>query len=113
MRKIANRIRQALLRVMAVGLLLVAGTCVQAQINADRVLLMGRNALYYEDYVLAIQRFNLVINAKPWQAEPYFYRGLAKFYLEDYQGGEIDCGSALERNPYVGQYYMLRALCRD
>lgn len=97
---------------MAVGLLLVAGTCAQAQINADRVLLMGRNALYYEDYVLAIQRFNLVINAKPWQAEPYFYRGLAKFYLEDYQGGEIDCGSALERNPYVGQYYMLRALCR-
>ena len=63
MRKIANRIRQALLRVMAVGLLLVAGTCAQAQINADRVLLMGRNALYYEDYVLAIQRFNLVINA--------------------------------------------------
>ena len=98
---------------MAVGLLLVAGTCAQAQINADRVLLMGRNALYYEDYVLAIQRFNLVINAKPWQAEPYFYRGLAKFYLEDYQGGEIDCGSALERNPYVGQYYMLRALCRS
>ena len=35
---------------------------------------MGRNALYYEDYVLAIQRFNMVINAKPWLGEPYFYR---------------------------------------
>ena len=52
-----------------------------AQINTDRVMLMGRNALYYEDYVLAIQRFNMVINAKPWLGEPYFYRGLAKFYL--------------------------------
>lgn len=83
-----------------------------AQINTERVLLMGRNALYYEDYVLAIQRFNMVINAKPWMGEPYFYRGLAKFYLEDYQGAEIDCGNALERNPYMANYYMLRALCR-
>ncbi|MCR4921022.1 MAG: tetratricopeptide repeat protein [Bacteroidaceae bacterium] len=83
-----------------------------AQINTERVLLMGRNALYYEDYVLAIQRFNMVINAKPWVGEPYFYRGLAKFYLEDYQGAEIDCSNALERNPYMANYYMLRALCR-
>ena len=83
-----------------------------AQINTERVLLMGRNALYYEDYVLAIQRFNMVINAKPWLYEPYFYRALAKFYLEDYQGAEIDCGNALERNPYVANQYMLRALCR-
>lgn len=103
---------QPLLRMLAVGLLLHVGIAAMSQINADRVLLMGRNALYYEDYVLAIQRFNLVINAKPWQAEAYFYRGLAKFYLEDYQGAEIDCGSAIERNPYMGQYYMLRALCR-
>lgn len=73
---------------------------------------MGRNALYYEDYILAIQRFNMVINAKPWLGEPYFYRGLAKFYLEDYQGAEIDCGSALEKNPYMCNYFMLRALCR-
>ena len=81
-----------------------------AQINTERVPLMGRNALYYEDYVLAIQRFNMVINAKPWMGEPYFYRGLAKFYLEDYQGAEIDCGNALERNPYMANYYMLRDL---
>ena len=35
-------------------------------------MLMGRNALYYEDYILAIQRFNSVISAKPYLAEPYF-----------------------------------------
>jgi tetratricopeptide (TPR) repeat protein len=85
---------------------------VRAQINTDRVLLMGRNALYYEDYVLAIQRFNMVINAKPWLGEPYFYRAVAKFYLEDFQGAEIDCNNALERNPYAMNHYVLRALCR-
>ena len=84
----------------------------KAQINTDRVLLMGRNALYYEDYVLAIQRFNMVISAKPWLGEPYFYRALAKFYLEDYQGAEIDCNNAVERNPYALNHYVLRALCR-
>ena len=83
----------------------------KAQINTDRVMLMGRNALYYEDYVLAIQRFNMVINAKPFLAEPYFFRGLAKFYLEDYKGAEQDCTSAIERNPYTENSYSLRALC--
>ena len=91
---------------------MVNGQCVSAQINTDRVLLMGRNALYYEDYVLAIQRFNMVIAVKPWLGEPYFYRGLAKFYLEDYQGAEIDCNNAVERNPYALNHYILRALCR-
>ena len=90
----------------------VNGQCLMAQINTDRVLLMGRNALYYEDYVLAIQRFNMVITAKPWLGEPYFYRAVAKYYLEDYQGAEIDCNNALERNPYALNHYVLRALCR-
>ena len=59
--------------------LLLLPLALQAQINTERVLLMGRNALYYEDYVLAIQRFNMVIAAKPWLGEPYFYRRLAKY----------------------------------
>lgn len=83
-----------------------------AQINTDRMMLMGRNALYYEDYVLSIQRFNLVINAKPYLAEPYFFRGLAKFYLEDFTGAEQDCTEAVARNPYLANNYQLRALCR-
>ena len=73
---------------------------------------MGRSALYYEDYVLSIQRFSLVINAKPHLAEPYFYRGLAKFYLEDFSGAETDVTSAITRNPYTSNYYVLRGLCR-
>lgn len=98
--------------IIALLLILLPISNIRAQINTDRVLLMGRNALYYEDYVLAIQRFNMVITAKPWLGEPYFFRGLAKFYLEDYQGAEIDCTSAVERNPYSVSNYELRALCR-
>ena len=36
------------------------------KINTDRVMTIARNALYFEDYVLSIQYFNQVINAKPY-----------------------------------------------
>ncbi|MBQ7495789.1 MAG: tetratricopeptide repeat protein [Bacteroidaceae bacterium] len=91
---------------------ILLSTFLRAQINTDRVMLMGRNALYYEDYVLSIQRFNMVINAKPYLSEPFFFRGLAKFYLEDFKGAEQDCSASLDRNPYVSNSYQLRGLCR-
>ena len=47
-----------------------------AQINTDRVMNIGRNALYFEDYILSMQYFNQVIKVKPYMAEPYFYRGV-------------------------------------
>ena len=82
------------------------------QINTDRVMAIGRNALYFEDYVLSIQYFNQVINAKPYLADPYFFRGLAKINLDDFQGAEKDCSEAIERNPFVVNAYQIRGLAR-
>ena len=83
-----------------------------AQFNTDRLITIGRSALYYEDYVLSIQYFNQVIIAKPYLYEPWFYRAVAKFYLEDFRGAESDCTEAINRNPYVVGMYELRGLCR-
>ena len=81
-------------------------TPVQAQLNTDRITAIGRNALYFEDYVLSIQYFNQVIHLKPYLADPYLYRAIAKIQLEDYQGALRDCNSAIERNPFSpGCYY--------
>ena len=85
---------------------------VQAQFNTDRLVMIGRSALYYEDYVLSIQYFNQAISQKPWLYEPWFFRGVAKFYLDDFRGAENDCSEAIERNPYVTSAYELRGLCR-
>lgn len=82
------------------------------QLNTERLLTIGKNALYFEDYLLSIQYFNQVIKAKPYLADPYFFRGLAKFYLEDYDGAETDCSLAIERNPFVVDAYEVRALSR-
>ena len=83
-----------------------------AQFNTDRLVMIGRSALYYEDYVLSIQYFNQAINAKPYLYEPWFYRAVAKYYLDDYAGAERDCSEAIERNPYIVGSYELRGLCR-
>lgn len=87
-------------------------TPLRAQIDTDRVISIGLNAIYFKDYVLAIQYFNSAIQNDPNRAEPYYYRGLAKFSLDDYLGAEIDTDSCLSRNPYIGEAYYLRAISR-
>lgn len=97
-----------------VTLFMVAGSgkCV-AQINTDQVMNIGRNALYFEDYILSIQYFNQVIKAKPYLADPYFYRAIAKLELEDYKGAEEDCSLAIERNPFIIDAYQVRGIARQ
>ncbi len=85
---------------------------VHAQYNIDRLITIGRSALYYEDYVLSMQYFNQAIAAKPYLYEPWFLRGVAKYSLDDYAGAEADCTEAIERNPYVVGIYELRGLTR-
>lgn len=94
-------------------LLQICSLSIFAQINTDRVLAIGRNALYFEDYVLSIQYFNQVIKSKPWLAEPYFYRAVAKVNLDDFKGAEEDCTLCLERNPFLVQAYYARGIARQ
>ncbi len=83
-----------------------------AQVNTDRVMAIGRNALYFDDYILSIQYFNQVIRAKPWLAEPYYYRAVAKIQLDDFKGAEDDANLCLERNPFISQAYFARGIAR-
>jgi tetratricopeptide (TPR) repeat protein len=98
------------------GLLILAFAWIvplEAQINTNRVLAIGKNALYFEDYVLSIQYFNQVIKSKPYLAEPYFYRALAKFSLDDFNGAENDLDLCIERNPFLWHAYQYRGAARQ
>lgn len=87
-------------------ILAIAALPLYAQFNTERITSIGRNALYFEDYVLSIQYFNQVIKLKPYLAEPYQLRSIAKIQLGDYQGALRDCNAAIERNPFQpGAYY--------
>lgn len=83
------------------------------QINTDRVLAIGRNALYFEDYVLSIQYFNEVIAVRPFLAEPYLYRSIAKVYLDDYLGAMQDASACIERNPFIVTAWQVRGIARQ
>ena len=107
-----NKIKMTYRRLSLLLVLFVSlGT--HAQINTEQVVNIGRNALYFEDYILAIQYFNQAIKAKPFLAEPYFYRSVAKISLEDYQGAEQDAGMAIERNPFIVDAYQVRGVSRQ
>lgn len=83
-----------------------------AQYNVDRLIMSGRVAVYYEDYVLGIQYFNQAISLKPYLWEPWQMRAIAKFNLDDYRGAESDASEAIKLNPYINQLYDLRGIAR-
>lgn len=93
--------------------IILTNLTVLAQINTDQVIQIGRNALYFEDYVLSIQYFNQVIAAKPYLAQPYFYRAVAKYNLDDFKGAEADATTAIEQNPFITDAYELRGVARQ
>lgn len=81
-----------------------------AQYKVDRLLMSGRIALHYEDYVLSIQYFNQAISQKPYLWEPWQYRAIAKYCLDDWNGAASDATRALELNPYITTLYDLRGI---
>lgn len=84
-----------------------------AQIDVEHVISIGRNALYFNDYVVSIGYFNQAIDTRPWLADPYFYRSVAKINLEDYKGAEQDATLCLERNPFITKAYLVRGIARQ
>lgn len=84
-----------------------------SQLNTDHTLQVGSNALYFNDYLLAIQYFNQVIDAKPYLAEPYFLRAVAKYNLEDFTGADADARHAAEINPYIPGTWEVRGVANQ
>lgn len=104
--------RRLPLAIIIVALLALNAGTAAAQINTEQVMTIGRNALYFEDYILSIQYFNQVIQQKPYLPEPYFYRAVAKISLDDYSGAESDASHCIEINPFIKDAYRVRAVAR-
>lgn len=75
--------------------------------NIEMFMDRGKEAIYQNRFVEAIQIFNQVIRSKPDLAEPHFYRGVAKYYLGDYRGAEFDYTKSIildNYNPFAFHY---------
>lgn len=84
-----------------------------AQVNTEQVMRIGRNALYFEDYMLSVQYFNQAIGAKPYLAQPYLYRSIAKLNLEDYTGARDDASEAIRLNPFLPDAFEVRGVANQ
>ncbi len=98
--------------VQTIILLALLPMTASAQYNVDRLIMSGRVAIYYEDYVLGMRYLNQVIALKPYLYEPWKLRAIAKFNLDDYAGAEYDASKSLELNPYIPLLYDLRGISR-
>ncbi len=109
----SHNITSRLILAAAMLLTLLLPSRASGQVNTDQVMRIGQNALYFEDYMLSIQYFNQAIAAKPYMAQPYFLRSVAKINLDDFRGAEADASKAIELNPFLTDAYEVRGVARQ
>lgn len=109
------RFAQNILKTVVAAVVMIGSSMLVAygQVNTEQVLRIGQNALYFEDYMLSIQYFNQAISAKPYLAQPYLMRSIAKLNLDDFSGAEADATKAIELNPYLTDAYEVRGVARQ
>lgn len=91
-------------------LLLSLSFVAEAQLNINHFIRVGRTRISIGNYTGAIEYFNIVIEFKPYLAEAYLYRGIAKHSLEDYRGAIEDYNKAIEIKPYYPMAYNNRGM---
>jgi len=68
-----------------------------------------QNAMYLE----ALNTLNDAIRYEPTASDLYFFRGYAKYGLDDYIGAETDYTTSIELFPYQTDVYINRAIVRS
>ncbi len=97
-------------KILSILIFISIGFISEAQLNINHYIRVGRTRISIENYVGAIEYFNIVIKFKPYLPEPYFYRGVAKHQLEDFRGAINDYNKAIEIKPYYPEAYSHRGM---
>ena len=84
-----------------------------AQVNKQYFVWVGRDMVIDSRYREAIETLNILLRADPDAYEGYFWRGIAKYHLDDLLGAERDFTLTLAKNPVYTNAYQFRALTRS
>ena len=84
-----------------------------AQVNKQYFVWVGRDMVMDSSYREAIETLNILLRADPDAYEGYFWRGIAKYHLDDLLGAERDFTLTLAKNPVYTNAYQFRALTRS
>lgn len=105
--------RRSLLNIITLIITIATPFLSRGQLNTEQMLKVGQNALYFEDYVLSIQYFNQIIAVKPYLAQPYVLRAIAKYNLEDFAGAASDASTALSINPFLPDAWEVKGVANQ
>ena len=92
-------------KILTFFILLIITSAALAQVNTNRFMAMGRSDLFNDNYTESIKNLTIVIKATPNKFEPYFFRGLAKYSLGDFEGAINDFDKSIKINPYFSYNY--------
>lgn len=82
------------------------------QVNKHYFVWAGRDMIRESRHREAIETLNILLNADPEAYEGYFWRGIAKYNLNDLLGAEQDFTNTLDKNPVYTTAYQFRAMTR-
>ncbi len=100
-------------RLTLVLVMLLYQHILHAQVNERHFLTMGRIALSEDRNTEAIRNFNTVIQSRPDHFEAWFFRGIAKFNLSDYNGSLADFSETIRLHPLYARAYHYRGIVND
>ncbi len=84
-----------------------------SQLNTYTLMVQGRQKLATNQYFDAIKIFTRVIQSKPKTQEAFFFRGIAKFNLNDVQGAIKDFQTTIILNPFYSHAYHYLGIAED
>ena len=99
--------------VISLVLLALGGVKLQGQINRQYFVWASQDLLMADRYKEAIEMLNILITADPEAHEAYFWRGIAKYNLDDIVGADADFTTTIEKNPVFTMAYQFRAVTRS
>ncbi len=83
-----------------------------AQLNKYYFYYVGRVQLIDSKYEDAVETLNILLKVDPNAHEGYFWRGIAKYNLDDLLGAESDFSMAIDKNPVFTTAYQYRGIVR-
>jgi len=79
-----------------------------AQTNVAFFFNAGYSSFDVRNYAVALTNFTRAVELNPRYADAYCYRGMSRWWLQDFNGAVADYDKAIALNPKCGGYYCNR-----
>ena len=80
--------------------------------TVEELIKKGDQNLTARKYKEALEVFNKAAELDPYSPDVFNYRGMTKYYMNDYQGALVDFNKTIELQPDFAEAYNLRGVVK-